>query len=106
MTWVASADDSDCAASDVTGDDGLEATGFTLVESDVDSGIFTGSFQVPTNFCWTDGASGDTDSVKGVTGTDIEVNYNDFRFLLLIEGLAQKKGLQTNIHKYSPITGK
>jgi len=58
----------------ITGDEGLSATGFTLVESGIDSGIFTGSFQVPTNFCH----SG-SDTIVGVTGTDIEVNYNDFR---------------------------
>ena len=58
----------------VTGDEGLQATGFTLVETDVDSGLFTGSFQVPTNFCH----SG-SDTIVAVTGTDIEVNYNDFR---------------------------
>jgi hypothetical protein len=52
---------------DITFDDsiwtGLSASGFTLVESDVDSGVFVGSFQVPT----------------GKTGQDIEVNYNDHR---------------------------
>ena len=31
-------------------DDGLEASGFTLVETGVDSGIFTGSFQVPSTY--------------------------------------------------------
>ncbi|MDC0639228.1 hypothetical protein OAP30_07295, partial [Nitrosopumilus sp.] len=79
LTWVSSEDDSDCAATDITGDDGLEATGFTLVETGLDSGIFVGSFQVPTNYCKTDGAAGNTDEVVTVTGTDIEVNYNDFR---------------------------
>ena len=58
----------------VTGDEGLQATGFTLVETAIDSGLFTGSFQVPTNFCH----SG-SDTIVAVTGTDIEVNYNDFR---------------------------
>ncbi len=58
----------------VTGDEGLQASGFTLVETAVDSGLFTGSFQVPTNFCH----SG-SDTIVSVTGTDIEVNYNDFR---------------------------
>jgi hypothetical protein len=52
---------------DITFDDstwtGLFATAFTLVETEVDSGIFVGSFQIPS----------------GVTGQDIEVNYNDHR---------------------------
>jgi hypothetical protein len=52
---------------DITFDDslwtGLQATGFTLVETDVDSGLFVGSFQIPA----------------GQTGKDIEVNYNDHR---------------------------
>ena len=58
----------------VTGDEGLINTGFTLIESATDSGIFTGSFQVPTNFCHDTNNTIDT-----VTGTDIEVNYQDFR---------------------------
>ena len=58
----------------VTGDDGFHATGFTLVESDTASGIFTGSFQVPTTYC-----SQSSDTTVTVTGTDIEVNYQDFR---------------------------
>ncbi|MBT4891422.1 MAG: hypothetical protein HON60_00575, partial [Gammaproteobacteria bacterium] len=78
LVWVNSGDDADCAAG-VTGDDGLEATGFTLVETGAESGIFTGSFQVPTTYCKTDGANGITDEVVTVTGTDIEVNYQDFR---------------------------
>jgi hypothetical protein len=52
---------------DITFDDstwtGLAATDFTLVETEVDSGIFVGSFQIPS----------------GQTGKDIEVNYNDHR---------------------------
>ena len=52
---------------DITFDDsqwtGLYETGFTLVETSADSGIFVGSFQVPSS----------------QTGKDIEVNYNDHR---------------------------
>jgi len=62
-----------CSAA-AEGDDGLHATGFTLVETEAASGIFTGSFQVPTSYC-----SQATDTVVTVTGTDIEVNYQDFR---------------------------
>ena len=81
VNWNASTDDTECLAADITGEDGLFLTGFTLVETGTESGIFTGSFQIPTNFCWTDGdaASSATDSVRTVTGTDIEVNYQDFR---------------------------
>jgi len=56
------------------GDDGLFATGFTLVETGTATGIFEGSFQVPTKFCKSATAGAVT-----VTGTDIEVNYQDFR---------------------------
>ena len=55
-------------------DDGLEASGFTLVETGIDSGIFTGSFQVPSTYY----DSGLT-TTPSTTGTDIEVNYNDHR---------------------------
>ena len=63
-----------CTAGSITGDDGLHATGFTLVETGTETGIFTGSFQVPTTFC-----KDSTNTVVTVTGTDIEVNYQDFR---------------------------
>ena len=55
------------------GDKGLSATGFTLVENGTATGIFTGDFQIPSVYCQ---ASGE---VASVTGTDIEVNYVDFR---------------------------
>ncbi len=78
--WNDTGDDGECSAlASSDGSDGLEATGFTLVETGTETGIFTGSFQVPTKFCYTDGTGGNTDSVKTVTGTDIEVNYQDFR---------------------------
>jgi len=78
LTWV-STDHADCAANAnaeaaLKGENGLGATGFTLVETGVESGIFTGSFQVPTEYCNTS-----TDVIVTVTGTDIEVNYQDFR---------------------------
>jgi hypothetical protein len=78
LTWVNTGDATCTApAADelaLKGDNGLEATGFTLVETGVESGIFTGSFQVPTEYCNTS-----TDLIVTVTGTDIEVNYQDFR---------------------------
>ena len=59
-------------------DDGLLASGFTLVETDIDSGLFTGSFQVPSTYY--DSARSDaTTPLFTTTGTDIEVNYNDHR---------------------------
>ena len=64
-------------------DDGLFATGFTLVETGPDSGIFLGDFQVPTRFCNADSATplvvGALGTSVSTTGTDIEVNYVDFR---------------------------
>jgi len=53
-------------------DDGLKHSGFTLVETDVDSGIFVGSFQVPATYFG-------NNATQTTTGTDIEVNYNDHR---------------------------
>ena len=54
-------------------DAGLAATGFTLGETSKDSGIFTGDFQIPTQWCNAAGV------LESVTGLDIEVNYVDFR---------------------------
>ena len=55
---------------------GLAASGFTLVETGADTGVFTGDFQVPDVYCARNSGSG----VKASTmGTDIEVNYVDYR---------------------------
>ena len=57
-----------------TSDTGLAATRFTLVESAKDSGVFTGSFQIPSDWCRPGSERAET-----TTGLDIEVNYQDFR---------------------------
>jgi hypothetical protein len=56
-------------------DDGLADTDFTLVETGITSGVFTGDFQIPTTYCKRTGTTGQTST----TGVDIEVNYVDFR---------------------------
>ncbi|MDH3490101.1 MAG: hypothetical protein OEL56_06600 [Nitrosopumilus sp.] len=58
----------------ITTDTGLGATGFTLIETTRNSGIFVGSFQIPAAWC-----ESDTANAVSVTGLDIEVNYVDFR---------------------------
>ena len=67
---------SDNSASCSTSPDfnGLKATGFTLVETGSASGVFTGDFQIPSNWC----RDGET-TKETATGLDIEVNYVDFR---------------------------
>ncbi len=55
-------------------DSGLGATGFILVETGQTTGIFTGDFQIPNNWCRTDSATPESS-----TGHDIDVNYVDFR---------------------------
>ena len=60
-------------------DDGLGATGFSLVETETASGVFRGDFQIPAVYCQRSGATGNAGEAKSVTGTDIEVNYVDFR---------------------------
>ncbi|MCH7647008.1 MAG: hypothetical protein IIA83_00155, partial [Thaumarchaeota archaeon] len=54
--------------------DGLGDTGFTLVETDIASGVFVGDFQIPAEWCRADNATPET-----TTGLDIEVNYVDYR---------------------------
>ena len=56
------------------GVDGFEATTFTLAETAKNSGVFTGNFQIPEEYC-----QASSNSAVSVTGTDIEVNYIDFR---------------------------
>jgi len=55
-------------------DTGLAGTGFTLVETGIATGIFTGDFAVPSAWC----PSGATETLS-TTGLDLEVNYVDFR---------------------------
>ncbi len=66
---------------DPNSDDGLHETGFTLIETETASGVFTGSFQIPAMYCPTEinGENNDDGKRLSVTGTDIEVNYLDYR---------------------------
>ena len=64
-----------CSTPSAGVDDGLADTDFTLVETDVESGIFVGDFQIPSTYCKRTGTTGNTST----TGVDIEVNYVDFR---------------------------
>jgi len=59
---------------------GLADTGFTLVETGPSTGIFTGTFEIPDQFC--DNSNPTTTSVSTVlstVGQNIKVNYVDFR---------------------------
>ena len=67
--WVAGCSDED--GNNEIG--GLEATDFTLRETEKNSGVFTGTFSIPENYC----APGDVRA--SVTGADISVDYVDFR---------------------------
>ena len=71
LLWATPANNQ-CGFADFTGNTGLAATGFVLVETDPDTGVFTGNFQVPAALCQ-DGL------LTGTIGTDLEVNYVDFR---------------------------
>ena len=66
-TWT----NMDCDGSD----DGLSNTGFTLSETTSTSGIFTGTFQIPANYCTN---STGTPTPSTTTGKDLEVNYVDY----------------------------
>jgi len=46
QTWTAAA----ATYTDGSPDDGLLASGFTLVETGVDTGLFTGTFQIPATY--------------------------------------------------------
>ena len=53
---------------------GLTATGFQLTETGTATGIFTGTFQIPEQYC-----GGDSNATKtSTTGEDMFVNYNDY----------------------------
>ncbi|MFB5613777.1 MAG: hypothetical protein ACE5RI_01640 [Candidatus Nitrosomaritimum yanchengensis] len=59
----------------ISGSDGLASTGFTLVETGSKTGVFTGDFKIPSQYCSRN--SGGT--VKSTTGVDIGARYYDFR---------------------------
>ena len=68
-TWEAN------ACTQVSGSvDDFAQTGFTLVETDVASGVFVGTFQVPDEYC----SDQSTDEFRTTTGKDMEANYIDF----------------------------
>jgi hypothetical protein len=69
--WTTANDNGCTSASSVN--DGFASTGFTLIETAKDSGIFTGDFQIPDVVCQ------DDHKLVSVTGLDLEVNYVDFR---------------------------
>ncbi|MDC0154337.1 hypothetical protein OAJ02_06395, partial [Nitrosopumilus sp.] len=72
LNWQDMDNVGDCDKSALVGNEGLAHTGFTLVETGLDSGIFVGSFQIPNEFC-----NGTVNTAT--TGKDLEVNYQDFR---------------------------
>jgi hypothetical protein len=72
LNWQDMDNVGDCDKAALVGNEGLAHTGFTLVETGLDSGIFVGSFQIPNEFC-----NGTVNTAT--TGKDLEVNYQDFR---------------------------
>ena len=74
--WLKSTSGSTTCSSTPAGGDGLGGSGFTLVETGRNTGVFSGDFQVPAEYC---ARSSGTGTVTSVMGTDIEVNYVDYR---------------------------
>jgi hypothetical protein len=60
-------------------DDGLGATNFSLIETGIETGVFVGDFQIPSDYCKRSGYTGTNGVATSTTGVDIEVNYVDFR---------------------------
>ncbi len=76
--WLesSSTNNSTTCSTAVVGVDGLAESGFTLVETGKNTGVFVGDFQVPAEYC---ARSSGTGTVSATMGTDIEVNYVDYR---------------------------
>ena len=77
--WQESSQGTVTCGTPVSGTDGLGETGFTLVETGSDTGVFVGDFQIPANYCKRTGFTGSSGTSTSTTGVDIEVNYVDFR---------------------------
>jgi len=72
---------------------GLAATGFALTETDPGTGIFKGSFGMPTQICNKDGTA-----LISPTGGSVQVWYHDFRDALgrsVIVGLSPSSSTQS-----------
>ena len=54
-------------------EDGLADTGFTLIETEADSGTFTGDFQIPEFYC-----NSSTGQLESTIGAQIGVQYVDY----------------------------
>jgi hypothetical protein len=75
IAWKSPSTDSPCALdSSLAADTGLADAGFTLIETGISTGVFTGDFQIPSNYCPDEDAA-----AASTTGLDLEVNYVDFR---------------------------
>jgi hypothetical protein len=77
---IANSDGVSCGTAVSSGvDDGLGATKFSLVETGIESGVFVGDFQIPSEYCKRSGYTSTNGVATSTTGVDIEVNYVDFR---------------------------
>ena len=74
--WAAYHGGLNCTGTGSPTNTGLFDTKFTLAETASDSGVFKGNFQVPDQYCKRTSSSA---AYASVTGTDIEVNYVDYR---------------------------
>ena len=64
---------------DAAADNGLADSGFSLRETGPATGEFTGSFQIPGQWCDPRHSGVELTVSESVTGLDIEVNYVDYR---------------------------
>ncbi|MGH9909088.1 MAG: hypothetical protein ACRD32_00440 [Nitrososphaerales archaeon] len=70
----------DCSPDTASTQDGLTDTQFTMVETGPATGVFTGAFEIPVTYCARgSGSTPGSGDIVSATGTDIEVNYVDFR---------------------------
>ena len=67
-------DEGDICTPKLKDNSGLGDTNFSLTETGDSTGIFTGTFPIPAQFCRLG-----SEEPESVTGLDIEVNYVDFR---------------------------
>jgi len=67
---------STCSSLKAPSDNGLADTDFVLIETGIATGVFTGSFAVPSEYC---ARNSGTATATSTTGKDMEVNYVDYR---------------------------
>ena len=95
-TWASGLPENGGACSEQgTPEDGLYASAFTLIETNQQSGIFEGEFELPETYC-----NPESGQIESTSGADLLARYLDFRDvqnqIFLVENFAYVNTVETD----------